>query len=706
MKHKSDIIFPLFLIIFLLSSCAGNEKKGINRQEVVERHKIISSVNNPRSPAQVGNGEFAFGVDITGLQTFIPFNTLSNWSWHSFPLPSGGQISDFKGRIMKTHGRDVRYCMPDPSQPGLSEWLAGNPQRFNLGRIGLILRKHDGSVAGTEDLKNTRQETDMWQGIIYSSFVFEGKTVKVMTACHPSSDAVGISISSDLIRTGQIMVFFDFPYADSRSQTEYVGDYANQNAHTSIVENEDKNSLVIARKMDDAEYFSDINWDGDAKLLHGDTIISKHRFYIAPSPGGELKFTCSFRKKGTAAEKLNTDGVFASSREGWKKFWLSGAAIDLSRSKDPRWMELERRIVLSQYLMKVNEAGSFPAQESGLVNNGWYGRFHFEMIWWHYVHYALWNRWDLLEKSLHVYKDYLPTSVQRAKEQGYKGARWPKCTADFDRDWPHEIHALLIWQQPHPIYFAELDYRLHPTKETLEKWKDIVFETADFMAGYAWLDKSSSRYILGPPMIIVSENTKSETTFNPAFELGYWRFGLRTAQIWKERLGLKRDAGWDNVLDGLSPLPTENGLYITHEKIDSMWTKFTFEHPALTGTFGMLPGDGVDTACFKRTLDKVISSWNFNKTWGWDFPMVAMAAARSGHPELAVDMLLYDAPGFRFDEHGLATGGPFPYFPSNGALLSAVAMMTGGWDGSGNNAPGFPKNGNWNVLYENFNKMP
>ena len=70
--------------------------------------------------------------------------------------------------------------------------------------------------------------------------------------------------------------------------------------------------------------------------------------------------------------------------------------------------------------------------------------------------------------------------VKEPGSRGIKVPRWPKCTAGFDRDWPHIIHATLLWQQPHPIYFAELDYRLHPTAETLEKWRDVVFETADF----------------------------------------------------------------------------------------------------------------------------------------------------------------------------------------------------------------------------------
>jgi hypothetical protein len=705
-------IFVQSLLIFILTtnaaaqSIGNNSQQKIDRRAVIERHKIITATTNPKSPAQVGNGEFAFGVDITGLQTFVPFNTLSHWSWHNFPLPNGQRVKDFKGATMDTHGRMIKYDMPSNEQSELSSWLAGNPHCFNLGRIGFLLLKSDGKKASANDLKNTRQEVDLWNGIIYSSFVLEGQPVTVKTACNPSTDAIGVLVKSDLVKKGQIKIFLDFPYPDSKQFADYVGTYNQSDAHFSKIEVQSDNSAIISRKMDDTKYFVSLNWTSQAHLLSGDTISSRHRFYLDPIKTDEISFTATFSPEKKSQPILSAAKVFAQSCKAWPEFWESGAAIDLSLSKDVRWRELERRIVLSQYLMKVNEAGTYPPQESGLVNNGWNGRYHFEMIWWHGVHYALWNRWSLFDKSLHVYKDFLPTSEQRATQQGYKGARWPKCTANLDREWPHPIHALLIWQQPHPIYFAELDYRLHPTCETLEKWKDIVFETAGFMADFAWYEKTKDRYILGPPIYIVSENTKPEMTFNPSFELGYWRFGLRTAQVWRKRLGLKRDQKWDDVLKKLSPLPQADDVYITHEKIDSMWTKFTFEHPALIGTYGMLPGDGVDTACFKRTFDKVISSWDFSRTWGWDFPMLAMAAARTGNPEIAIEMLMHAAASFQFDEHGLATGGPFPYFPSNGALLTAVAMMVAGWDGSTGDAPGFPKNGMWIVKYENFNKMP
>lgn len=698
-------IFYLFLIVTLLA-CKQNTPEPIDRKAMVDRNRVVSHVIDSISPAQVGNGEFAFNVDITGLQTFVPFNTLSNWSWHSFPLPKNLKAEDFKGVQIDTHGRTVTYCMANKEQPELSTWLKQNPHRFNLGRIGFVLLKSDGEEASAKDLQNIRQEVDMWKGIIYSTFELEGQKVEVETACHPNIDGIGVSVKSPLIEKGQIKIFTDFPYGDIENVygDDYVGDYSKVGLHSSSLHIIDKQSAIIDRKMDDAAYSMYLNSSVPVEITKPRSEDS-HKYTITPEKTSQFDFTCYF-SKDTLSNTPNTKDVFDASEQAWEIYWKSGGAIDLSGSTDERWKELERRMILSQYLMKVNESGSLPPQESGLVNNGWYGRYHFEMIWWHGVHYAMWNRWEEVDKYLDIYKKFLPTSIERAKQQGYKGARWPKCTADFDREWPSGTHATLIWQQPHPIYFAEMDYRLHPTKETLNKWAEIVFESADFMADYVYYDKNRDEYMMGPPIRIVSENNDMMTTTNPIFELGYWRFGLRTAIEWKERLNEQKVEKWDDVLTKLAPLPIQDGVYVTYEGIDSMWTKYNWEHPGLTGVYGMLPGDGVNKEVFAKTFDTVLEKWNFGHVWGWDFPMMAMAAARLNKQEKAIDLLLTDSKNFSFDQHGLATGGPFPYFPSNGGYLTAIAMMAEGWDGSEGNAPGFPKNGKWIIRTENIEKLP
>ncbi len=648
----------------------------IDRYAVVSRHNITTTVLDTLSPAQVGNGEFAFNMDITGLQTFVPFNTLAQWSWHSFPLPKGVKILDYQGVNIPTFCKDVSYEDFDQSKPVISEWLTKNPHRFNLGRIGFILKKSNGSICQYTDLKDCIQKVDLWTGIVTSKFKLDNEWVEVQTSCHGEEDVLGVTIKTSLLEKERIAVFFDFPYPDDKYQANYCGIYNKPLSHHTTINSQSKSSVELERKLDETYYFVNINWTTKAKFLKEDD-VSPHRFILKSAKDNTLSFTVQFVEK-QSQDRFTIKQVEASSRTMWNTFWTSGAAVNLSGSKDSRWFELERRIVLSQYVLRLNEAGSLPPQESGLVNNGWYGRFHFEMIWWHGLHYALWNRWNLFEGYLNIYNRFLSSSTERAKKMGRLGAKWPKCTADIDREWPNEIHATLIWQQPHPIYFAEQDYRLHPTEVTLQKWKDIVFASADYMVDYVHFEQSNDRYVLGPPLYVVSENVDKMKAFNPSFELGYWRYGLRIAQEWCKRLKMQRDEKYDDVLNRLAEIPQQDGLYVTYEGISDMWTKYNYEHPGIMAIYGMLPGDGVDKCVFDKTIQKVTEAWNFQNVWGWDFPVLAMAAARSGKPELAVDMLLYPSKQFKFDVHGLATGGPFPYFPSNGGLLAAVAMMLQG----------------------------
>jgi len=702
MKKLISLVSLFCLSAFLPLSVMGEP---IDREAVVKRHRVCTTGTLLKSPAQVGNGKFAFGMDITGLQTFVPFNTLSDWSWHSFPLPEGMRAEDYRPVVVETHGKKIAYELRNPDQPELSEWLTKNPHRYNLGRIGFRLLREDGTEAREIDLGNAWQEIDLWTGVVYSRFELNRKEVKVRTVCHPDKDMIGVSIESELLNDGNMSIYLDFPYPDGRYFKHYIGRYDTISGHTSTFEKLAPNSVRIARTMDDTHYYATLDWTGPATFSRESE--KAHTFLLQPRHTSTFSFTCCFSPEPVADVTESVASIERKSAASWEKYWRSGAAVDLSGSKDPRWLELERRIVLSQYLMRANESGLFPPQESGLVNNGWVGRFHFEMIWWHGVHYGLWNRMECFDNYLNVYKDFMPKALERAKSEGRSGARWPKCTGNFNREWPGSAHAYLIWHEPHPIYFAEMQYRQKPAPETLEKWKDVVLNTADYMADYLFYDKKTKQYVLGPPVVVVSENTDPLQTINPIFELGYFRYGLRTALEWADRLGLseKRTKKWKEVLSKMAPLPVADGVYTTYEGIPDMWTKYTYEHPALTGVYGMLPGDGVDQPTFKRTLEKVSKEWQFNRIWGWDFPMLAMAAARTGQPALAIDMLMHPSAGFQFDEHGLATGGPFPYFPSNGALLTAVAMMCGGWDGSEGEAPGFPKDGSWTVRYEGFVPM-
>jgi hypothetical protein len=227
------------------------------------------------------------------------------------------------------------------------------------------------------------------------------------------------------------------------------------------------------------------------------------------------------------------------------------------------------------------------------------------------------------------------------------------------------------------------------------------------MASYAYFDSARGRYVLGPPVIPAQENHPPRETWNPTFELEYWRFGLKTAQKWRERFRQPRNPKWDEIIQKLAALPVKNGIYLAHENCPQTFTERNRDHPSMLAALGVLPGEMADRETMRRTLKKVMKEWNWAETWGWDYPMTAMTAARVGEPSMAVDALLLDTPKNHYAVNGHNYQRPdLPlYLPGNGGLLYATALMANGWKGApARHAPGFPADGSWTVQAEGFDK--
>jgi hypothetical protein len=126
----------------------------------------------------------------------------------------------------------------------------------------------------------------------------------------------------------------------------------------------------------------------------------------------------------------------------------------------------------------------------------------------------------------------------------------------------------------------------------------------------------------------------------------------------------------------------------------------------MLGALGVLPGDGVDRETMRRTLDKVMEGWQWERTWGWDYPLTALTAARLGETKIAVDALLMKTEKNRYlpNGHNWQRQNLPCYLPGNGGLLYAAAMMAAGWKGAPPSAaPGFPSDGSWMVRSEQLN---
>lgn len=705
-----------FVFLNLLFCCLLSTKaQKINRQALVERHTVKINAIDSLASLSVGNGKFAFTVDATGLQTFpekyqngIPLGTQSEWGWHSFADTANYKFEETL-KEYNFNDRKVSYSVQwtEPERnKNAANWFRQNPHRLQLGNIGFELIKKDGSMALAADIKDISQQLNPWTGEIKSYFTLENISAEVSTFCHQDEDVIALSVRSDLIREGRLKIRIRFPYPTGE-WTDVGTNYSSVDKHLSAIDIKSTQGAILYHRLDTAIYYIGLNWNGSAHL----TQKQLHEFIITPgNNNSNFILSCRF-----SPHKINTQISSYIQTKGnnalrWKQFWQRGGAIDFSRSTDARANELERRIILSQYLTKIQCAGNYPPQETGLTYNSWFGKPHLEMHWWHGAHFALWGRIDLLEKSLQWYKTIAHEAKIIAQRQGYDGVRWQKMTSHAGKESPSSIGAFLIWQQPHFIYFAELCYRQKKDLATLNKYKELVFATADFMASYAYYDKEKDRYILGKGLMPAQERFKPEETFNPPYELAYWHWALSVAQQWRKRLHLPANKKWDSVINKLSPLPVSNGMYLAAESSPDSYTnpQYKTDHPSVLGALGMLPeNSSVNKMIIRKTFDWVWNGWSWKDTWGWDFPMTAMTATRLGLPEKAIDALLMNVKTntYLLNGHNYQDDRLRLYLPGNGGLLIAAALICAGYEGSKEINPGIPKNGKWKVKWEGLRKM-
>lgn len=716
---KKTNLLSLLMVVFLsLHSCKEETEtpSKIDRKAVVTRHNVKIEAVDTLGSLNVGNGKFAFTVDATGLQSFpefyekgVPLGTQSEWGWHTFPNTENFEFSetlkgyDFDGNPNSFYAVQQRG---DDRNMAAADYFRANPHRLQLGNVGLEILKNDGTVAKPEDLKDINQELNLWTGKIESSFTIEGIPVKVLTYGDSETDGIAAKVESPLLKEKRIKLKFRFPYPTNQFADRGVN-FNNSELHQTTVNEQAGKAFVFNRTLDSDRYFVEASLNTEASI----TKIEEHYFTIQPDAEDSFEVAVIFSQENNN-EAITFNEVETNSVNTWENFWKSGGAVDFSACTDIRAFEIERRMVLSQYLTRSQCAGNYPVQETGLTYNSWYGKPHMEMYWWHSAHYPLWGRTDLLENSIGWYFVAYDKAKLIAERQGYKGVRWQKMTDHVGDEAPSNVGSFLIWQQPHVIYLAELIYRNNPTKENLEKYQKLIFSTADFMASFPNYDAENDRYILGKGIIPAQECFDKLETFNSPWELAYWRWALQKAQQWRERLGLKPEAEWQKIIDKLSPMAQQDGVYLAAESVPDSYStasKHTIDHPAVLGAMSMLPHNSfVDVSVMNKTFDIVNEVWHWDHTWGWDFPLEAMTATRLHRPEDAIKALLRDQTTNTYlpNGHNFQTERLTLYLPGNGGVLSAIALMCAGYDGNTIENPGFPKDGTWNVKWEGLKPMP
>jgi len=707
----------------------------IDRQVVVKRNNPIVTKADTLASLSVGNGHFVTTVDVTGLQSYpqdykngVPLCAMTDWGWHRFPNTKSLKPSDSEKAFDFGHGHKEVYAVEykkveDGMHKDATEFFRVNPHRLNLGAVGLNLSDAKGNRISLSQITDIRQEQNLYDGEIISSFVADGQKVEVSTGVHPDKDALYARIRSQLLSDKRATLRLHFPYPTGKHADD-ASDWTKPEKHLSDVISQTEHTALIKRTLDATVYYVLLQWEGRAVLRK----YAPHDFELS-SLDDTLTIAVEYLSDIPSKSDFCFENYHNATLHHWNAWWSNGAIVDFSACTDSRAKELERRVVLSQYLTQINCANNMPPQESGLTYNTWFGRPHLEMTWWHVVDFALWDRPEVVAKILKWYNNTAyPVARKIAERQGFKGVRWMKMTDPWAGEAPSNTGSFLIWQQPHYIYLAEEMYRANPTSETLREYGEQVEATAEFMADFVTFDTKHKKYTLKGATAMQECMTK-DISYNQPFELAYWSYGLSVAQKWRERQGKARVALWDDIIDNLSTLPENNGIYTagqpigisdSHEafdpfdaptkKIETFADKCRNDHPAVLGACGLLPYTSLyNMEKMKGTLDWVMKNWNWQTTWGWDYGMIAMTAARLGDPETALKALLIDTQKNTYlpSGHNFQTPDRLRiYLPGNGALLTAIAMMCAGWDGCKDlHNPGFPKDGKWDVRWEGLKRM-
>lgn len=695
----------LGLIIFFIFSCNSNQ---INREKLVSKFNVNLQVIDTLNSLSIGNGRSAITVDITGLQTFsekykkgMSLGHLSEWGWHSFPITENYTIETALVDL-DWHGKKIPYARQFPKGDErniASNYIRQNPHRIHLGSIRWKL---DGKPIEINSIQNIDQNLNLWEGKITSNFELEGEKIEVITTYSQEKDQVFVRVHSKLLKNNRLGIEIRYPYPTNEFLDEAALFDPKESSRLEL-EKIKENTYSIKRKLDDFQYYSNIHSSLNLRKLENDFGYE----FIPLDSNENWDFSIEYNPEKSEKSVLNFEENFDKIERDFKEFWNKTGLIELDGKGDPRANELQRREILSLYLLKINNSGNFPPQETGYVSNSWYGKPHMEMIWWHSTPFALYNQENVLKSQMNWYKIAKENARIIAGRQGFKGLRWQKMTDNDGQETASSVGSYLIWQQPHPIYFLETLFQIEKDSSILKEFEDIIVGTADFMASFAWYDGEKDAYILGPGIIPAQERFDPVTTINPTYELAYWKWALGKAIEWEKRLGKLPPKEWMEVEKKLSPLPIQEDLYLFTENAQDSYSnkRYHTDHPAVLGTFGMLPKTtNLDEKIMLNTYNKIKNIWVWEDTWGWDFPMAAMTAARLGLKEEAVDVLLMPiiTNTFLKNGHNYQTERLRLYLPGNGGFLTALAMMTNGWIDSKEKHPGIPDN--WEVKIENMNK--
>lgn len=599
------------------------------KQEFVSKYDVKLNSLDIANPLTIGNGNFAFTCDITGLQTFsnlykaIPLCTMSNEIWAEREA-----VGEVPYQTYKKASDGSKVCYMTDTKGKDYQQFRDDVFKFNLFRLVFLYK---GKVLDVSKLSSVSQHLSLYDGKIVSIFSYQGERVEVETKIPQSHNNIQIHVFTKL-RDLAIQILF---YEPSSSITGVL-----ESPQPAICE---KNHFV--RESDSVKY-----------SIYFKTNLERAQdvFFI----------------KETSCILFSLDQDFEDDNDMHTYF-------EAAKSIDTKDDELNRRMVLSLYLMKVNTLGIYPPAETGLTCNSWYGKFHLEMHLWHHLGLIRFGLYSYVIPSLRWYLSLYESARRRALEQGYQGIRLPKMTDYRGIDTPSNIGCLLIWQMPHLLLMLDEIVKQDETIIQVEEYLPLIIGLIDFMVSFYY--EKDGFYHLDSPLIPANENVEWSCD-TPIFEECYTIHAFEIFKEWIKKYNIYCDVSKINdIIERHVPLEIKDNCYEAYIGCKDTYSKYNHDHPMMIGMYSYFKSSIVQKKFIKNTLHKILNDWSLDDTWGWDFPMLAMCAENIGDHALAISILKMNAL-----KNGYLKNGHNPqlpkkalplYLPGNGAFLLAISHM-------------------------------
>ena len=589
----------------------------MKKSDIIKYNLKFNHIDS-KNPVTIGNGDFAITLDQTGTQSLyeiykdIPLSTMSNKNWF-YKDKKNIKPSYVDGKAYMLFNLDN-----DPN------YQTNRQYPFKYSFMQILLYDND-KLIDINNIKDVKQELDLYKGIVTSSFNYKEKINKTTSFIYQDHDEFNFKLQSDNLN---LALKFNYPsYTKNGYRLDILPNVLVKEDRITLLY-DDKNSLSF--KLKSSSKYQIV----ENTLIFDDNNVS---FSLALDEIKEGKFL--------------------------DEFWKCDNGIIIDNE------ELVKKMVLSKYLLHVNSTGIYPPQESGLTYNCWNSKFHLEM---HLIH-SLWNIYnnhvDDLVKSFDYYLSIMPSSLKRASLNGYKGLRFPKMTGPDGEDSPSNIGPLLIWQAPHILFMLQEIYYLYNKENIIKKYEPLISGTIDFMISFLTL--KDLKYQMLDPLLEACESIPLDRCQNPSFELEYWRYTLeRQPKIDTVLYGHQRYDYLDITSKIITP-KEDDGIYLKTYGVIDKYDLYK-DHPTEGFLMSFFKSKIVDKEKMVKTIDYILKNMDLSSYWGWDFPFLGLSLLNCGEIEKSIEVTQLNTINNQYLYNGYNTSPRDDlkaYLPGNGAFL-------------------------------------